>query len=46
MMMIAVLVGGVALLADFFIRWSWFGGFGGGSRDDRDNREAAAMPAQ
>ena len=39
MMMIAVLVGGVALLADFLIRWSLFGGFGGGSRDDRDNRD-------
>jgi len=39
MMMIAVLVGGIALLADFFIRWSWFGGFGGGRRD-RDNRNS------
>jgi heat shock protein HtpX len=42
MMMIAVLVGGIALLADFFIRWSWFGGFGGGfggGRRDRDNRD-------
>jgi heat shock protein HtpX len=28
MTMIAVLVGGVAMLADFFIRWSFFGGFG------------------
>jgi heat shock protein HtpX len=35
MTMIAVLVGGVAMLADFFMRWSFFGGFG--SRDDRDN---------
>jgi heat shock protein HtpX len=34
MMMIAVLVGGVAMLADFFMRWSFFGGFG--ARDDRD----------
>ena len=31
MMMIAVLVGGVAMLADFARRWIWFGGFGGGS---------------
>jgi len=30
MMMIAVLVGGVAMLADFVRRWMWFGGFGGG----------------
>jgi heat shock protein HtpX len=34
MMMIAVLVGGVAMLADFFMRWSFFGGFG---RSDRDS---------
>jgi heat shock protein HtpX len=35
MMMIAVLVGGIAMLADFVYRWSWFGGFGarGGDRD-------------
>jgi heat shock protein HtpX len=37
MMMIAVLVGGVAMLADFFMRWSFFGGFG--SRNDRDGEE-------
>jgi heat shock protein HtpX len=37
MMMIAVLVGGVAMLADFFLRWSFFGGFG--SRDDRNGEE-------
>jgi heat shock protein HtpX len=44
MMMIAVLVGGIALLANFFIRWSWFGGFGGGfggGRRDRDNRDGS-----
>jgi heat shock protein HtpX len=40
MMMIAVLVGGIALLADFFIRWSWFGGFG--DRRDRDSRDGNA----
>lgn len=45
MMMIAVLVGGVAMLADFFMRWSFFGGFG--ARDDSDNnqREAGAIIA-
>src|SRR5215831_2525032 len=37
MTMIAVLVGGVAMLADFFMRWSFYGGFG--ARDDRDNNE-------
>ncbi len=31
MMMIAVLVGGVAMLADFVVRWSFYGGFGGRS---------------
>ncbi|MGD0290014.1 MAG: M48 family metallopeptidase [Candidatus Binataceae bacterium] len=38
MMMIAVLVGGIALLADFAYRWAWFGGFGarGGNRDRSD----------
>jgi heat shock protein HtpX len=47
MMMIAVLVGGIALLADFFIRWSWFGGFGGGRRDggNRDGGNAGALIA-
>ena len=40
MMMIAVLVGGVAMLADFFMRWSFFGGFG--ARDDRDNNSGQA----
>lgn len=48
MMMIAVLVGGVAMLADFVFRWSFFGGFGGGrggrSSDD-DSGEAGAIIA-
>ena len=39
MMMIAVLVGGIAMLADFVWRWSWFGGFGG-SRDRDDNNSS------
>src|SRR5712692_7088704 len=38
MTMIAVLVGGVAMLADFFMRWSLYGGFG--SRDGRDSDES------
>jgi heat shock protein HtpX len=48
MMMIAVLVGGVAMLADFVVRWSFFGGFGGGrnSRSGDDNSgEAGAIIA-
>jgi len=46
MTMIAVLVGGVALLADFFYRWTWFGG--GMSRrrsGDRDSGEAGLIIA-
>src|ERR1700685_1879812 len=45
MMMIAVLVGGVALLSDFFFRYSMFGGFGGGRRrsGDRDSGEAGLI---
>jgi heat shock protein HtpX len=40
MMMIAVLVGGIAMLADFLMRWSFFGGFGAAeSRDRDDNRD-------
>jgi heat shock protein HtpX len=38
MTMIAVLVGGVAMLADFFMRWSFYGGIG--DRDNRDNKES------
>ena len=44
MMMIAVLVGGIAMLADFVYRWMWYtGGVGGGGgrgserRDDRNS---------
>jgi heat shock protein HtpX len=40
MMMIAVLVGGVAMLADFFMRWSFFGGFGRNDRDDDESGES------
>ncbi len=46
MMMIAVLVGGVAMLADFFMRWSFFGGIGAPrDSDDRDHGEAGAIVA-
>jgi heat shock protein HtpX len=35
-LLVGVLVGGISLLAQFFLRWTfWFGG--GGRRDDRDN---------
>ena len=37
MMMIAVLVGGIAMLADFVVRWGWFGGFGSDRNGDRGN---------
>jgi heat shock protein HtpX len=43
MMMIAVLVGGIAMLSDFVYRWMFFGGFGArgrGSNSDRDNQAA------
>lgn len=39
MMMIAVLIGGIAMLSDFVFRYAWFGGFGGRGRDDRDQSE-------
>lgn len=44
MMMIAVLVGGIAMLADFLARWMWFGGFGGvgGRERDRDGDQGQA----
>jgi heat shock protein HtpX len=48
MMMIAVLVGGIAMLADFVYRWSWFGGFGardGGDRDRSEGGNAGALIA-
>jgi heat shock protein HtpX len=46
MMMITVLVGGVAMLVDFFMRWSFFGGFGAGEdRDDRNGGGAGPIIA-
>jgi heat shock protein HtpX len=49
MMMIAVMVGGVAMLADFVYRWMWFGGFGArrgdGDRDEQGGGNAGALIA-
>lgn len=43
-LLVAVLVGSIALLADLFLRWSWFSGFGGRGR--RDNRDGGGGGAQ
>jgi heat shock protein HtpX len=45
MMMIAVMVGGIAMLSDFVYRWMFWGGFGGRGRssDSRDNQAAAVI---
>lgn len=45
MMMIAVMVGGIAMLSDFVYRWMFFGGFGGRGRggNNRDNQAAALI---
>ncbi|MGB8684106.1 MAG: M48 family metallopeptidase [Candidatus Binatus sp.] len=44
MMMIAVMVGGVAMLSDFVYRWMFWGGFGGRGRSgSRDNQGAALI---
>ena len=45
MMMIAVMVGGIAMLSDFVYRWMFFGGFGarGRSNSGRDNQAAALI---
>jgi heat shock protein HtpX len=42
MMMIAVMVGGIAMLSDFVYRWMFFGGFGGRDRDDNNSRDNEA----
>jgi heat shock protein HtpX len=43
-LIVGVLVGSVALLADFFLRWSWWGGGGRRSRDgDRGGGLQAVM---
>jgi heat shock protein HtpX len=45
MMMIAVMVGGIAMLSDFVYRWMFFGGFGARGRNGsgRDNNAAALI---
>jgi len=45
MMMIAVMVGGIAMLSDFVYRWMFFGGFGARGRggNNRDNQAAALI---
>lgn len=43
MMMIAVLVGGVAMLADFVYRWMWFGGFSSRRRGDSSGSGGALI---
>src|SRR5271168_713723 len=45
MMMIAVMVGGIAMLSDFVYRWMFFGGSGarGRSSNNRDNQAAALI---
>jgi heat shock protein HtpX len=49
MMMVAVMVGGIAMLSDFVYRMSFFGGFGGrrsrSSGSNGDNGEAGAIIA-
>jgi heat shock protein HtpX len=42
MTVVVVLVGTVALLSDWFLRWSWFGGR---RRDDRENDQVGAILA-
>jgi heat shock protein HtpX len=43
MMMIAVMVGGIAMLSDFVYRWMFWGGFGGRGRSSNDRDNQAAM---
>jgi heat shock protein HtpX len=45
MMMIAVMVGGIAMLSDFAYRWMFWGGFGDRGRggNNRDNQMAALI---
>jgi len=41
-LLVGVLVGSIALLADVFLRWTWWSGFGGRSRS-RDDRGGAGQ---
>ncbi len=43
-LLVGVLVGGIALLADLFLRWTWWSGFGGRSRS-RDNQGGGGAQA-
>jgi heat shock protein HtpX len=43
-LLVGVLVGSIALLADFFLRFSFFGGFSGGRRG-RDNDNSGGLQA-
>jgi heat shock protein HtpX len=46
MMMIAVMIGGIAMLSDFVYRWMFFGGFGARGRSNSENsrdNEAAML---
>ena len=43
MMMIAVMVGGIAMLSDFVYRWMFWGGFGGRGKSDNGRDNQAAM---
>jgi len=43
-LLVGVLVGGIALLADFFLRFTFWGGFGG-RRSSRDNDSAGGLAA-
>src|SRR5207342_3237240 len=43
-LLVGVLVGGIALLADFFLRFTFWGGFGG-RRGSRDNDSGGGLAA-
>ncbi|SRR5579875_134903 len=45
MTMVAVMVGAVALLADFLHRWIWFGGFGRNNSERKDAAGGGFAPA-
>jgi len=41
-LLVGVLVGGIALLADFFLRFTFWSGFGGGTRRGRSDGDSSA----